>query len=77
MYALFPKNTSTKSHEVTIHQHLRVTDRRNVTNGYKQSQTNDVISNNISQVLDNLLKDYESSQLPTYGKGTRKTKPLN
>ncbi|XP_023701662.1 gamma-aminobutyric acid receptor alpha-like isoform X2 [Cryptotermes secundus] len=30
---------------------------------------NDVVSRNITMVLENLLKDYESSQLPTHGKG--------
>jgi hypothetical protein len=30
---------------------------------------NDIVSRNITMVLENLLKDYESSQLPTHGKG--------
>ena len=30
---------------------------------------NAAVSKNISQVLENLLKNYESSQLPTHGKG--------
>jgi gamma-aminobutyric acid receptor subunit alpha len=30
---------------------------------------NDVVSRNITMVLENLLKDYDSSQLPTHGKG--------
>jgi hypothetical protein len=30
---------------------------------------NDAVSRNITLVLENLLKDYESSQLPTHGKG--------
>lgn len=30
---------------------------------------NDVVSKNITMVLENLLKNYESSQLPTHGKG--------
>lgn len=31
---------------------------------------NDVVSKNITMVLENLLKNYESSQLPTHGLGT-------
>jgi hypothetical protein len=30
---------------------------------------NDVVSKNISMVLENLLKSYENSQLPTHGQG--------
>ncbi|KAJ8919451.1 hypothetical protein NQ315_016551 [Exocentrus adspersus] len=33
-----------------------------------RSPVNDVVSKNITLVLENLLKDYESSQLPTHGK---------
>lgn len=32
---------------------------------------NDAVSRNITIVLENLLKDYESSQLPTHGKGKK------
>lgn len=35
----------------------------------KRTPTNDVVSKNITQVLENLLKNYESSQLPSHGKG--------
>lgn len=35
----------------------------------KRSPVNDVVSRNITMVLENLLKNYESSQLPTHGKG--------
>ena len=31
---------------------------------------NDAVSKNITSVLENLLKNYENSQLPTHGKGT-------
>lgn len=31
---------------------------------------NDAVSKNITLVLENLLKNYENSQLPTHGKGT-------
>jgi hypothetical protein len=31
---------------------------------------NDVVSRNITMVLENLLKNYESSQLPTHGRGS-------
>lgn len=31
---------------------------------------NDAVSKNITMVLENLLKNYENSQLPTHGKGT-------
>lgn len=31
---------------------------------------NDAVSRNISIILENLLKNYENSQLPTHGKGT-------
>lgn len=32
---------------------------------------NDAVSKNITSVLENLLKNYEKSQLPTHGKGIR------
>lgn len=35
----------------------------------KRTPVNDIVSKNITQVLENLLKDYESSQLPSHGKG--------
>lgn len=35
----------------------------------RKAPLNDVVSKNITQVLENLLKDYESSQLPSHGKG--------
>lgn len=35
---------------------------------YKRS-INDAVSKNITSVLENLLKNYENSQLPTHGKG--------
>lgn len=35
---------------------------------YKRS-INDAVSKNITLVLENLLKNYENSQLPTHGKG--------
>jgi hypothetical protein len=31
----------------------------------------DVVSRNITMVLENLLKNYESSQLPTHGRGSK------
>ncbi|XP_044749311.1 gamma-aminobutyric acid receptor alpha-like [Coccinella septempunctata] len=34
-----------------------------------RKRRNDVVSRNISMVLENLLKQYESSQLPTHGRG--------
>lgn len=36
---------------------------------FTRSPVNDMVSKNITLVLENLLKDYESSQLPTHGKG--------
>jgi len=36
---------------------------------FPPSAGNDAVSRNITIVLENLLKDYESSQLPTHGKG--------
>ncbi|CAH0560463.1 unnamed protein product [Brassicogethes aeneus] len=33
-----------------------------------RTPVNDVVSKNITMVLENLLKNYESSQLPTHGK---------
>lgn len=39
---------------------------------YSIGSSNDIVSKNITLVLENLLKDYESSQLPTYGKGMSK-----
>ncbi|KAH1020136.1 hypothetical protein HUJ04_009856 [Dendroctonus ponderosae] len=35
----------------------------------RNSPTNDVVSKNITIILENLLKNYESSQLPSHGKG--------
>lgn len=35
----------------------------------KRSPGNDVVSKNITMVLENLLKNYERTQLPTHGKG--------
>ncbi|XP_014286667.1 gamma-aminobutyric acid receptor subunit alpha-6 [Halyomorpha halys] len=35
----------------------------------KAAKANDVVSKNITMVLENLLKNYESSQTPTHGKG--------
>ncbi|KAF7274180.1 hypothetical protein GWI33_013152 [Rhynchophorus ferrugineus] len=35
----------------------------------RNSGTNDVVSKNITNILENLLKNYESSQLPNHGKG--------
>jgi len=32
---------------------------------------NDVVSKNITMVLENLLMNYENSQLPTHGKGKK------
>lgn len=36
---------------------------------FTRSPVNDMVSKNITLVLENLLKDYESSQLPSHGKG--------
>lgn len=36
----------------------------------KRSPLNDILSKNITMLLENLLKNYENSQLPTHGKGT-------
>jgi hypothetical protein len=36
---------------------------------FPPTAANDAVSRNITIVLENLLKDYESSQLPTHGKG--------
>lgn len=41
--------------------------------GWKTNQKrsiNDAVSKNITLVLENLLKNYENSQLPTHGKGS-------
>lgn len=35
----------------------------------KRSPGNDIVSRNITMVLENLLKNYERTQLPTHGKG--------
>lgn len=35
----------------------------------RRSTGNDVVSKNITMVLENLLKNYENNQLPTHGKG--------
>lgn len=35
----------------------------------KRSPVNDMVSKNITNLLENLLKNYENSQLPTHGKG--------
>lgn len=35
----------------------------------KRFPLNDVVSKNITLLLENLLKNYESSQLPTHGQG--------
>lgn len=35
----------------------------------RNSATNDVVSKNITIILENLLKNYESSQLPSHGTG--------
>lgn len=35
----------------------------------KRSPLNDILSKNITMLLENLLKNYENSQLPTHGKG--------
>lgn len=37
----------------------------------RRSPSNDGVSKNITQVLENLLKNYESSQLPSHGKGNK------
>lgn len=37
----------------------------------KRSPLNDILSKNITMLLENLLKNYENSQLPTHGKGAR------
>lgn len=36
---------------------------------FTRSPIHDIVSKNITLVLENLLKDYESSQLPTHGTG--------
>ncbi|KAJ8982647.1 hypothetical protein NQ317_019048 [Molorchus minor] len=43
---------------------------KEVVNGTRitRSPLNDIVSKNITLVLENLLKNYESSQLPTHGK---------
>lgn len=35
----------------------------------RRAAINDVVSKNITMVLENLLMNYENSQLPTHGKG--------
>nr|XP_032512144.1 uncharacterized protein LOC116766414 [Danaus plexippus plexippus] len=35
----------------------------------RKRSINDAVSKNITMVLENLLKNYENSQLPTHGKG--------
>ena len=40
-----------------------------LTGELKAAKANDIVSKNITMVLENLLKNYESSQTPTHGKG--------
>lgn len=37
-----------------------------------RSTVNDIVSKNITMVLENLLMNYENSQLPTHGKGKKR-----
>lgn len=53
--------------------HYAATDNKEIRNLnrtiFTRSPVNDMVSKNITLVLENLLKDYENSQLPTHGKG--------
>jgi len=44
-------------------------------NRMPRATLNDIVSKNITMVLENLLMNYENSQLPTHGKG-KKNKSL-
>lgn len=54
--ALVDLSSNLKSNETQIRQ-------------ARNSGNNDVVSKNITIILENLLKNYESSQLPSHGKG--------
>lgn len=70
---VIPKNLSVKSVVVSFSHHrpsLNIP--RNFThdkNYHVKRSLNDIVSKNITSVLENLLKNYESSQLPTHGAG--------
>lgn len=73
---LIERNLSLRSIVVDFSRRPRPRDHqvKNITNNEKRSQIkrsplNNVVSRNITMVLENLLKNYESSQLPTHGKG--------
>lgn len=40
-------------------------------NRMPRATVNDIVSKNITMVLENLLMNYENSQLPTHGKGKK------
>lgn len=66
------KNTSLKAIVVNFSKHPLAGGNGGVVGKKDQSRRspgNDVVSKNITMVLENLLKNYESSQLPTHGKG--------
>lgn len=50
-------------------QHLSDSTHTVTKRSFPPTAGNDAVSRNITIVLENLLKDYESSQLPTHGKG--------
>ncbi|KAJ0179240.1 hypothetical protein K1T71_004952 [Dendrolimus kikuchii] len=75
-----PDNTTTKdndywaddSGEMLFSNYVNVSyDELDTTYIWKQNKRsiNDAVSKNITSVLENLLKNYENSQLPTHGKG--------
>ncbi|KAJ8949687.1 hypothetical protein NQ314_008149, partial [Rhamnusium bicolor] len=63
---LLGQNTSLKSVVVGFSPSIKEAIRSNIR--MPRSPVNDVVSKNITLVLENLLKNYESSQLPTHGK---------
>ncbi|XP_046979079.1 gamma-aminobutyric acid receptor alpha-like [Vanessa cardui] len=59
-----------KSSGVLFSSYLNDTNDKNNANLWKTKRSiNDAVSKNITLVLENLLKNYENSQLPTHGKG--------
>ncbi|XP_050362873.1 gamma-aminobutyric acid receptor alpha-like [Nymphalis io] len=59
-----------KSSGVLFSSYVNDTDEKTNANLWKTKRSiNDAVSKNITLVLENLLKNYENSQLPTHGKG--------
>ncbi|KAG5868123.1 hypothetical protein JTB14_028425 [Gonioctena quinquepunctata] len=65
---LLNQNMSLKHIVIGFHDRDAVKRINNFTIRSPRLPSNDVVSKNITMVLENLLKNYESSQLPTHGK---------